>query len=731
MELDDPQLTALKSAARAAIVMPAVFLFADKVIQDPQTELFAAFGSIAMLVFADFTGPLRSRFVAYVALGFVGAVNVVIGTLCSRNAWVAAIAMAVVGFVILFSGVINGYFAAAATPAILTFVLPATLAAPNSAIPARLEGWALAAGAATLAHMVLWPGRPRTALLGDAARACRALADLADPDLAGDRSPAAAREAVAGLRRRFLATPHRPTGPTGPTAALASLVDELDWLLSFLEPRAGSLELCRDENAEAMAATVSVLRASAERLDGREEQPDLQRLEAAREAVAQALVRQIRELPRMADEGTLLDAMDPAFRVRASSYSARQVAGYALLASGAPAPGFDDLDIAGSDQLARPARATIQATEQFAVEHAGVRSVWFRNSVRGAVGLAVAVFIAQRAGLQHGFWVVLGTLSVLRSNALTTGWSILSALAGTAVGILIGAALVIAIGTHEVVLWLVLPVALLLASYAPRAISFAAGQAAFTVVLFVLFNLIQPSGWQVGLVRIQDVAIGFGISLGVGLLFWPRGAGDLLRENLASAYARSADYIVAAAHQLVVGREAAFSDSEAEVAAAANHRLDDAFRQYLAERSAKKMNIASIGTMVAGAGRVRRTAQSLSALGHMTNGDESLTSCGANLDAEAHAVRSWYVTLGDALLHDRTVPPSQIPDEDARGRLLECVHEAVAGGDERAIRPALVLLWASQHLDNLWRLESHLGRVVSPSGLRPPELEVARANGES
>ena len=104
MELDDPQLTALKSAARAAIVMPAVFLFADKVIQDPQTELFAAFGSIAMLVFADFTGPLRSRFLAYVALGFAGAVNVVIGTLCSRSAWVAAIAMAVVGFVILFSG---------------------------------------------------------------------------------------------------------------------------------------------------------------------------------------------------------------------------------------------------------------------------------------------------------------------------------------------------------------------------------------------------------------------------------------------------------------------------------------------------------------------------------------------------------------------------------------------------------------------------------------------------
>ena len=48
---------------------------------------------------------------------------------------------------------------------------------------------------------------------------------------------------------------------------------------------------------------------------------------------------------------------------------------------------------------------------------------------------AVAVFVAQRLGVQHGFWVVLGTLSVLRSNALGTGWSIVQALAGTAVGI--------------------------------------------------------------------------------------------------------------------------------------------------------------------------------------------------------------------------------------------------------------------------------------------------------
>jgi hypothetical protein len=59
-----PDLAALKSAARAAIVMPAVFAFADKVIGQPQTSIFAAFGSFAVLVLVEFTGPPRTRFLA-------------------------------------------------------------------------------------------------------------------------------------------------------------------------------------------------------------------------------------------------------------------------------------------------------------------------------------------------------------------------------------------------------------------------------------------------------------------------------------------------------------------------------------------------------------------------------------------------------------------------------------------------------------------------------------------
>jgi uncharacterized membrane protein YccC len=715
--LKDPGHAPLKTAARAAIVMPTVFAFADKVIGNPQTALFAAFGSIAMLVLIEFTGPTRSRFVAYLALACVGAGNIVLGTLCSRNTWLAVGGMAVVGFAILFSGVINGYFAAAATPALLTFILPVTIPVSFSEVPARLEGWLLAAGAAICAHMLLWPSHPRTTLRSDAARACDALADLAETELGDDPSAipsrsTAARAAVESLRGSFLAAPHRPNGPTGPTAALASLVDELDWLLSFLAPKGDlpSLDLCRDENAEAVAATVAALRASAVTLAGGSERPNFERIELARDAVARALVRRISELPPALDDDTLGSALEPPFRVRVISYSARQVAGYALLASGIAAPELDELDVAGGDFVTRPTRGTLSATERYAIEHAGTRSVWFRNSVRGAAGLALAVYIAQRSGLQHSFWVVLGTLSVLRSNALSTGWSVLSALAGTAAGIVLGAALVIAIGTREYVLWGALPLAVLLAAYAPRAISFAAGQAGFTVVLFVLFNIIQPTGWTVGLVRIEDVAIGFAISLGVGLLFWPRGAATVLRESLASAYGRSADYVVATAQQIIGRAGEEDSSGSAEAAGAAVHRLDDAFRQALAERSAGRMNLESIGALVAGAARVRRTAQSISALGRMTDGDTTLLRCGENLDGEVHALRSWYVTLGDSFVHSTVVPPPHVRDSRGRRRLLECVRAAVAGVDGTTVRSALVLLWVNQHLDNLWRLESHLGR---------------------
>jgi uncharacterized membrane protein YccC len=694
-------LATLKSAARAAIVIPAVFALTDKVITQPQTSLFAAFGSFAMLVLTDFGGPRRTRLLAYLGLACAGATFIILGTLGSHNEWLGATAMAVTAFLTLFAGVISGFFAAGATGALLTFVLPVTIPAPNSAIPDRLEGWGIAVGAGLCALMLLWPPRWRKDLQRDAAAALRAVADLLDSDREQwDERARIARASVDALGRRLLGTQHRPTGPTGPTAALASLPDELDWLLSFLT---GSLEPTRAEDAEAISAAATALGMTADRLAGHGAGPDFAGLDTTQDAVEQALAQRLLELPTGTPEGNVPRQLDTPLRIRAVTSAARQAADYALRAAGAEAPELE------RDDAAHHARkvGALEGTGRLTVEHANVRSVWLRNSVRGAVGLAAAVFIAQRTGLQHGFWVVLGTLSVLRSNALGTGWSIISALAGTAAGIIVGALLLIGIGTHETVLWIVLPFAVLLAGYAPRAISFAAGQAAFTVVLFLLFNIIQPVGWRVGLVRVEDVAIGFAISLGVGLLFWPRGAGALLRKDLAAAYSRAADYVVATAQQLSAAGDSDDVGRTARAADIALHRLEDAFREYLAERSATRFNLEDVGALVGGAVRVRRAAQSLRSLEHMANG-RRLEHCAENLNRELDALHSWYVALGYALVNSRPAPPPHIRDAEGRRRLLACVREAARGADKATVTAALVLLLASQHLDNLWRLEAHL-----------------------
>ena len=117
---------------------------------------------------------------------------------------------------------------------------------------------------------------------------------------------------------------------------------------------------------------------------------------------------------------------------------------------------------------------------------------------------------------------------------------------GTTAGFVVGAALVALIGTNTTLLWILLPLAVLLAGLAPAAISFAAGQAAFTLTLLILFNILAPVGWQIGLVRIEDVALGSAVSLLVGLLFWPRGAAAALGTALAEAYADSVRYLAGA-----------------------------------------------------------------------------------------------------------------------------------------------------------------------------------------
>ena len=153
----DRNLTALRRAGRAAIVMPLGLYVGTHVIDNQWTGLFAAFGGFAMLLLADFTGPMPQRLHAQAALGVAGIALVCVGTLTSAHPWLAAVGMLGVGLPILFAGVVSSILASATPALLLAYILPACLPASASAIPERIAGWGLAALLSIAAVAFLWP----------------------------------------------------------------------------------------------------------------------------------------------------------------------------------------------------------------------------------------------------------------------------------------------------------------------------------------------------------------------------------------------------------------------------------------------------------------------------------------------------------------------------------------------------------------------------------------------
>src|SRR3954462_5689628 len=204
--------------------MPALLALGTKVIEKPVVATFAAFGSFAMLLLVDFGGRLYDRVRNQAAPAVACGVLIAVATLVSRTTWMAATAMAVVGFGVLFAGVASSVLAGATQALLLSFVLPVSLAGPPSSIPDRLAGGGMASAVSLVAIALLWPAPARDPVRTYAIAASRALAHrlraeiamvlglAADAQAEHERGGAASGGAVLRLQSTFLATPFRPTG---------------------------------------------------------------------------------------------------------------------------------------------------------------------------------------------------------------------------------------------------------------------------------------------------------------------------------------------------------------------------------------------------------------------------------------------------------------------------------------------------------------------------------------
>jgi hypothetical protein len=484
----NPRLVALHRAVRAAIVIPATFAISLLVIRDLQLATFAVFGCFSLLVLADFGGLRPARAAAYVGTALGGAILVTLGTAVSPNAAVAAAVMLVLGFTVAFGGVFGGYVAAAQTPLLLAFVLAVSIPAPLSAIPTRVGGWLLAGAVSTLAGLFLWPWFERVALRKRAAEACIAVAALVASERhhPGDDATAplteVARGAVAAVRGEYVHTSMRPAGPTSHDRAFVELVTQIAQIVDLLErpfyEQRQNFRPCTDEGRHLAAAVTAALRASAGVLTGGAP-PDIRAVESARRAHRAALddwaAEQLRD-GRAAEE--VLQGIDVDHTLRVIAYLTIALSANAVIAAGGRP--HESFPLPAAIPRHEGARGVAVRTLRTVRTHLEPTSTVLHSSLRVAVGLALSVFLARTLGLGHAFWVVLGTLSVLRSNALGTGRTTVQAIAGSVIGFVGGGLFASVAGKSPVLMWIALPVALFLASYAASAFGFIAGQAAFT-----------------------------------------------------------------------------------------------------------------------------------------------------------------------------------------------------------------------------------------------------------
>ncbi len=165
-------------AARATIVVPALFAIAYKVIGNPQVALFATFGGIRdaghRLIRRD---TRRDKLVAHMGLAIVGSLALIIGTLVSGTTWLAALVTVPVTFAIFFGGIVGPNAASGTIAAMFAYVLPVVSAGGAAMIPSRLEGWWMASVAGTIAVLLFSPAAPGNRLRAAAAELAAELAD--------------------------------------------------------------------------------------------------------------------------------------------------------------------------------------------------------------------------------------------------------------------------------------------------------------------------------------------------------------------------------------------------------------------------------------------------------------------------------------------------------------------------------------------------------------------------
>ncbi|MDG4809169.1 FUSC family protein [Micromonospora sp. WMMD1120] len=682
----DPEYAILRRAARLTFVASVVFYVGRYGLGSTTLATYGLFGTIAAGAFAQLPGPAPQRArILVLALPAVWAL-IAAGALLAWSTWAAAGGMLVIGFVVAFAGVGNPRLVGLASAFQLFYILASFPPYQPGSLPQRLGGVTLAIALVAVAEVVLWPDpvpvsyRRRLAEASDGVGAYLhdAAAALTDPHTApGGRGPRRQRayDLVAALDLTRTPSGWSPTAAGARdrslricAAALHQALAEADRLAADLPPR----PLPDPAAARLLRLGAETTRAAGHSLSAGTPPADLGALDAAirrAEASYRVVAGDPRDPPDVARFCRDATALALADQVRIFAVAAR-------VATGARPDGTDAGG--GLFEYARHRPWTLYWRQYRA--HVAPRSAHLHSSLRLAVALAVARVAAGVLQLTHGFWVLLATLTVLRTSAADTRTALRPAVLGTVAGAIVSGVVMLAVD-QPVVYAVVLPVTLMLAFGVGRLLGPVWQQALFTVLLTVVFAQLNPEGWRLAEARLVDVLFGAVIGVLAGVAIWPRGAGHDLRHNAPRYLAANADAVERTV-QAVLG------DAPAPQRALARVRrrmvlIDSSYCQYHSERHDPRRQQVDWDAVLSAGHHVVAGAESLlrrNPPGCLAGWPEAA----ALLRDTAGRLRSAYDDLADAVAHDRAAGPFPAPTTCVEE--VDRIRPLLGGADPRAVR---------------------------------------------
>ncbi|MFE9955509.1 FUSC family protein [Micromonospora sp. NPDC005299] len=713
----DPGYRLIRRAARLTVVASLTFYGCRYGLGSVTLATYALFGTVATGSFAQLPGPAAVRARTLLAAVPVAWALVAIGTVLAVSTGAASAGMLVVGFAVAFAGVGGPRLVGLANALQLFYILACFPPYQPDTLPARLAGVTLGVVLVALAEVTLWPDPAPVSFPQRLATAAGGLADLVDaladvlvarPGAAeeAERRQARAAQLIDQVRMPRLPVTARPTSAGRRDRAWRDAAAAVKEVLAVAESLASRPDVAGSGDADlagVLRRCAASLRRSADVAVGRPGTPAVDEpgpatpLPTSWRAAGPARLRVDATVRTLTDQvGTYATAIGIATGPR-GRHAARPPE-------------------AGADRFWYAGRSTWSLYRRQFRAHLTPRSVYLEGAVRLAVALAAARVIAGVVNLQHGFWVLLATLSLMRASASDTRTTLRPALVGTLAG---GAAggLLLLVSPERQAYAALLPLALVLAFGVGPLLGLGWAQALLTLLLIVVFAQLSPASWQLAGARVVDVAIGAVVGVLAGLLLWPRGSGGELRRN-AGAYlaasGRAAEKIVEAFAGGADARAAVTAARRAEALATAS------LVQYHGERHDPRLSHVDWDAVLAAAHRAGYGGQALLA-DRRPGALAPWPGPAAALVARATRLRDGYADLGRQVTRGRVDRPPA-PAEPT-GDVARQVHGLVRDGEDRPEVLALVEVdgWLAD-------LDGHLRRVAGAlpderaHPMRPPAV---------